>query len=115
MDLFGRKAKRRVEDLEKRIELLQLAYGLKVEDLRKETLRNSDLRIEVARLEERLRPFEQPAGTPMRLYKSEDEEEAEYAYEHGHIDREEYARLMRQLGFENTDVDLAPEVSDIIY
>lgn len=114
MDLFGRKAQKALAltILDSRQKSLELSEALRRERNLQDLI--VDLRIECARYEERLKPFEQ-TGSPKRLYKSEEEEEAEFAYEQGHIDYDEYERVLRKAGFENTNVELAPEVSDIVY
>lgn len=114
MDLFGRKAQNALKFSQLTVAQLQHKLREQAQAARQAREECIELQIEIARLEERLKPFQQ-TGSPKRLYKTEEEEEAEFAYEQGHIDLTEYERVLKKAGFENADVELAPEVSDIVY
>lgn len=122
MDLFGRKARKELEAVKAQFEaavgiakreLVTLRTQLELERTAA-TNQLHEKELELVRLEERLKPFQQ-SGSTKRLYKTEEEEEAEFAYEQGHIDYDEYEKILRKAGFENASVGLAPEVSDIVY
>jgi hypothetical protein len=125
MDLFGRKARRELE-YEKQfsaqmLALTEAAMEL-VEQLRyKETLTQGALdrlaalvnekQAKIQELEAAISTRPQPIMRKYPLYKSEEEEELEYAFRNGDIDKREYRDMMSQLGFDNVEVEIpdAPE------
>ena len=119
MDLFGRKAKIAQiyaeaqlnvalawnADLEVRLDRLEaqriVAQGA-IDRLKDE---NTNLKRKCDELQSALsRVPRRMSATP--LYKSEEEEELEYALRNGDIDMKEFQDLMKQQGFENTEIEI---------
>lgn len=115
MDLFGRKAKQAQLYAEAQLNVV-LAWNADLENyLDRADARNIVLQGVIDRLKEEntnlTRKLDEVARSPRRmsaapLYKSEEEEELEYALRNGDIDMREFKDLMAQLGFDNTDVEL---------
>ena len=112
MDLFGRKAQAQIEvlvawiaDLQAKLEKAE-GYAIiregAMDRLRADNLallrKNDELVRQLERVPQRM------SATP--LYKTEEEEELEFALRNGDINMKEFKDLMAQAGFENTEVEL---------
>jgi adenylate cyclase class IV len=114
MDLFGRKAKQqaaRAIDLAIKLEKQERAAVMALIAMRD---RFHKLELELAVTKEQLRLLIAESNKPMvtpppMLHKTEDEEEVEYALHTGQLDYSEAEKILKQQGFENTAVELAPE------
>jgi hypothetical protein len=112
MDLFGRKARAQLEvalawiaDLQSRLDeanyravIYQGAHDRFVEQ-------NNKLDTKVRLLQAELEN-PQRRKSPQRLYKTEEEEELEFALRNGDINMQEFKDLLAQTGFENTEIEL---------
>lgn len=122
MDLFGRKAKKLNEralillqkkDEERaqlRMQLYRLSIQLNQRDKEYAELRNVAVGLydEIARRDAEANT--RPVANTTHLHVSDDDvAELEWLRDNGHIDREGFNQMMNGLGFENTEVDIAPE------
>lgn len=115
MDLFGKKAQRAlaiaqielewaaawITDLQDRLEA-EIAKG-HIREGAIDRLRQDNLTL-IRKCDELERKPRRMSAAP--LYKSEEEEELEYALRNGDIDMREFKDLMAQAGFDNTEIEL---------
>lgn len=125
MDLFGRKAKAALLRerewnavvVERLAQAMDIVQEMRIHDtitqgaLERLAAIVNEKQAKIQELEAFISARPQPVMRKYPLYKSEEEEELEYALRNGDIDKSEYSDLMSQLGFDNVEVDLpdAPE------
>ncbi|HEY6019303.1 MAG TPA: hypothetical protein VIY48_05180 [Candidatus Paceibacterota bacterium] len=125
MDLFGSKSRIRLELVQEQLaekeRLLSGAVALLRERdkelfelSRKWTIAQEDVRILEKQLEEAKKPT---AITSHPLYLGENEEDLQWQYDNNMINLTEYQQLLKELDFQNTEIelDVAPVGSDFTY
>lgn len=120
MDLFGKKARQAQAHAEGQLaiarEWIEFLQAQLTEFSIQEVLNQGALdrlstivnekTLEVQDLRAQLSARPKPVMRATPLYKSEEEEELEYALRNGDIDMNEFKSMMAQLGFENAEVEL---------
>jgi hypothetical protein len=106
MDLFGRKAKKKLDEYAilaaDYVKLLQAKNHAARNRITLIEIENENLKDQLEDLKERLDA--KPTIKKQPLYLNETEEDIEFAFKNELIDRAEYEDMLRQLEFDNTDI-----------
>lgn len=113
MDLFGRKARASLAVTEAQLEIV-LAWLAEAQDRARQLESQAIIKqgaidrlgAEVIQLKSVIDARPQLRMRAYPLYKSEEEEEIEYALRNGDIDQREASDLLKQIGFDNSVVEL---------
>lgn len=108
MDLFGRKAKKQLDEYAilaaNYVKLLQDKINTANNRINLISIENENLSNEVIQLKLKLEAATPKPVSNQPLYLNENEEDIEYAYRNELINKEQYEDMLRQLEFDNTNI-----------
>lgn len=108
MDLFGRKAKKQLDEYAvlaaNYVKLLQDKIYTANNRINLISIENENLSNEVIQLKLQLEATKPKTVKNQPLYLNETEEDIEYAYKNELINKAEYEDMLRQLEFDNTNI-----------